>query len=128
MSTVLIVDDNSNVRTAIRAQFERHSGFVVCGEAEDGAEAIVKAGELKPDLIILDLSMPVMNGFEAAKILRKMLPSVPLFLLTAHYGKVTEQAALDVGIRAVFAKHEDLRALIAHARVVLAAGAAQGQA
>jgi DNA-binding NarL/FixJ family response regulator len=119
LSTVLIVDDQAIVRAAVRDLFESHSGFEVCGEAENGADAIVKARALKPDLIILDLSMPLMNGFEAARTLRQILPAVPVFLLTAHHTGATEQAAFDVGIRAVFSKYQGLDPLIAQARVVL---------
>ena len=119
MSTVLIVDDQAVVRAAVRDLFETHSGFVVCGEAENGADAIVKARKLKPDLIILDLSMPLMNGFEAAKVLRQILPDVPVFLLTAHHSRATEQAAFDAGIRAVFSKYQELDPIITQAREVL---------
>jgi DNA-binding NarL/FixJ family response regulator len=119
LSTGLIVDDQAIVRAAVRDRFESHSGFEVCGEAENGADAIVKARALKPDLIILDLSMPLMNGFEAARTLRQILPAVPVFLLTAHHTGATERAAFDVGIRAVFSKYQGLDPLIAQARVVL---------
>ena len=119
MSTILIVDDHAAIRTAVRDLFESRLESVKCGEAENGAEAIVKAQKLKPDLIVLDLSMPVMNGFEAAKVLQRILPTVPVFLLTAHYIEATKRAALEVGIRAVFSKHDDLAPLVTQARAVL---------
>ena len=119
MSTVLIVDDQAAIRTAVRDLFESRFESVKCGEAENGAEAIVKAQKLKPDLIVLDLSMPVMNGFEAAKVLQKILPRVPVVLLTAHHMEATKRAALELGIRAVFSKHDDLAPLVAHARAIL---------
>ena len=119
MSTVLIVDDQAVVRAAVRELFESHSGFDVCGEAENGIQAIVKARELKPDLVILDLSMPLMNGLDAAKTLQQILPDVPVFLLTAHYTAATEQAAFDVGICAVFSKYQGLDPIITRARAVL---------
>jgi DNA-binding NarL/FixJ family response regulator len=119
LPTILIADDHAAIHSAIRAGFESYSGFVVCGEAENGADAIIKAQELRPDLIVLDLSMPVMNGIETAKALRQMLPTVPVFVLTAHYSKTAEEAALDVGIRAVFSKYQDLTLLILQARAVL---------
>jgi len=68
LPTILIVDDHAVVRTAVRGLFESCFESIVCGEAENGADAIVKAKELEPDLIVLDVSMPVMNGLEAAKI------------------------------------------------------------
>ena len=119
MSTVLIVDDQAVVRAAVRDLFESHSGFEVCGEAENGVEAIVKARELKPDLVILDLSMPLMDGFEAAKTLRQILPDVPVFLLTAHHSEATQKAAFNVGIRAVFSKYQGLDPIITRARAAL---------
>jgi two-component system, NarL family, nitrate/nitrite response regulator NarL len=120
LPTVLIVDDHAAVRAAVRELFESCVGSVVCGEAENGVDAITRAQELKPDLIVLDLSMPVMNGFEAAKIFRELFPSIPIFMLTAHYMAATEQAAPQVGIRAVFSKHQDLTPLITQARAVFA--------
>jgi DNA-binding NarL/FixJ family response regulator len=113
---VLIVDDHAAIRIAVRDLFESSLAPIVCGEAENGADALLKVEELHPDLIILDLSMPVMNGFEVAKILRDTLPAVPIFLLTAHYMEDTVQAALQMGIRAVFSKNQDLATLVMHAR------------
>lgn len=118
LPTILIVDDHAAVRTAVRDLFESSMASVVCGEAENGVDAIAKAQELKPDLIVLDLSMPVMNGFEAAKIFRDLFPTIPIFMLTAHSMVETEHAALQIGIRAVFSKHQDLSPLITQARAV----------
>jgi CheY-like chemotaxis protein len=88
LPTVLIVDDHPAVRTAVRERFETSFlASIVCGEAENGADALLKAQQLKPDLIILDLSMPVMDGFEAAKALRRLFPAIQIVMLTAHYGK-----------------------------------------
>jgi DNA-binding NarL/FixJ family response regulator len=118
LTTVLIVDDHAGIRIALRDLFESSLGPIVCREAENGADALVKADEVRPDLIILDLCMPIMNGFEVAEILRDTLPAVPIFLLTAHYMESTARAALQVGIRAVFSKHQDLDALVTHARTI----------
>ena len=118
MSTVLIVDDHAAVRVAVRELFESCLESIICGEAENGAEAILKTRELKPDLVVLDLSMPVMDGFETAKALRQLFPAIPVVMLTAHYMETTKQAAQQAGIRAVFSKLEDLSPLIAHARAV----------
>lgn len=120
MPTILIVDDHATIRTAVRDLFESSLPSVICGEAENGVDAIAKAQDLKPDLIVLDLSMPVMNGFEAAKIFRDLFPAIPIFMLTAHYMAETVQAALQVGIRAVFSKHQDLTPLVTQARAVFA--------
>jgi chemotaxis response regulator CheB len=78
---VLIVDDYAAVRSAIRVGLERHSGFSVCGEAVDGVDAIEKATKLKPDFILLDLSMPRMNGMETAPVLKRLMPHVTIVAL-----------------------------------------------
>lgn len=101
--TVLIVDDDFLVRNALRRLLDGFE-FEVSGEAQNGQEAIDKAELLKPDLIILDLSMPVMNGLEAAAPLRKMLPDVRLILFTMHDGPEVERLAKMAGIHAVIAK------------------------
>jgi two-component system response regulator NreC len=80
--SVLIVDDSQNVRKVVRRFFETLTDWKVEGEAGDGAEAIQKAIELKPDLILLDFSMPNMNGEEAASVLKKMIPDVHIIVLT----------------------------------------------
>jgi DNA-binding NarL/FixJ family response regulator len=71
---VLLVDDNSVVRSLVRQLFELEPDFEISGEAENGRDAVEKAENLKPDVIILDLSMPVMTGLDAAPLLRKLLP------------------------------------------------------
>jgi CheY-like chemotaxis protein len=104
---VLIVDDNPTVRTHIRTQLEA-SGLEVCGEAIDGLDAVEKAPLLKPDLIILDLSMPRMNGIEAARLLSKLCPDAPIILYTLHASVIRAERSLPEGITEVVAKNEDL--------------------
>jgi DNA-binding NarL/FixJ family response regulator len=113
--SVLIVDDHEAVRRELRRLFSSQPEFVVCGEAADGAEAISKAEELGPDLIILDLAMPEMNGLEAATALRFMLPDATLFLLTAYKNRELELAAFQSGVRAVFSKYDDMDGLLTSA-------------
>ncbi len=117
--SVLIVDDHEAVRRELRRLFQSHADFTVCGEAVDGADALSKAQLLAPDLIILDFAMPEMSALEAATALHCMMPEVPLFLLTVHYGRELELAALQSGVRAVFSKYDDLERLIKRARVEL---------
>src|ERR1700716_1503862 len=81
---ILIADDSKTIRTLIRAFIENRAGFQVCGEAVDGADAIEKAKELKPDLIILDLAMPRMNGAAAASVLKRRMPKIPIILFTMY--------------------------------------------
>jgi two-component system, NarL family, nitrate/nitrite response regulator NarL len=73
--SILIVDDYAAIRTAIRNRFDNCAGFVICGEAIDGLDAIEKARNLRLDLILLDMSVPRMNGVEAASVLKGLLPN-----------------------------------------------------
>jgi len=117
--SILLVDDHEVIRRQLRLLFNSHPEFTICGEAVHGVDAVQKAQQLCPDLIILDLSMPEMNGLEAAAAIRYMMPDVPLFLLTAHYSRELELAAFGSGISAVFSKHEDLDSLVERARMAL---------
>jgi DNA-binding NarL/FixJ family response regulator len=124
VKTVLIVDDNATIRCALRELFNRVTGFKVCGEAENGREAIQKAEALHPDLIVLDFSMPVMNGLEAARILRQMTPSTPLMFYSLYLDESAEEEARSVGISAVVSKNENVMVLIDKARSLVHRGAA----
>jgi DNA-binding NarL/FixJ family response regulator len=104
---VFVVDDNPFVRSEIRSQLEA-SGFVVCGEAFDGLNALEQAPRLSPDLIILDLSMPRMNGLDAARQLHSICPDVPILLNTMHSAVIRAEASLPEGIIGVVDKREDL--------------------
>ena len=107
----MIVDDSEVVRDVIRTFLEK-TGFDVCGEAADGMEAIEKAQELKPNLIVLDLSMPGMSGAEAASVLGGLMPEVPIVVLTM-YGDVLGQAmAAGLGVKGVVAKAEGMTKLV----------------
>jgi two-component system, NarL family, response regulator NreC len=113
---VLIVDDHEAVRRAIRSRLQAESDLVMCIEAVDGVDAIEKAQELSPDVVILDFAMPEMNGLEAANTLKYMMPTVPLFLLTAHNTRELEIAARGAGICAVFSKYDNLTPLFRQIR------------
>jgi DNA-binding NarL/FixJ family response regulator len=80
---VLLVDDTAFVRTTLRALLEQHF-FEICGEASNGKEAIEKVSELNPDIVILDINMPVMNGVRAAVEIRRIAPETAILFLTAH--------------------------------------------
>jgi DNA-binding NarL/FixJ family response regulator len=120
---ILIVDDLPQMRKLIRAYFEE-AEFHVCGEAIDGFDAINKAENLKPDLIILDASMPRMNGIEAAPKLKKILPQTPIILFTFHEGMMRGFDASQIGVDAVVTKDrgmvplkESIKALLQRRRV-----------
>jgi len=111
--SILVVDDNSAVRHSLRRIFEGHSGWQVCGEAVDGVDAVEKARQLTPDLIVLDLAMPRMNGLEAARALRSFMPRVPLILFTV-FGNTpqTTKEAREVGITNVVSKADGAEGLV----------------
>jgi DNA-binding NarL/FixJ family response regulator len=118
-SFILIVDDNPSIRQAIRRGFQGRNGLEVCGEAVDGRDAIEKARQLKPDLIVLDFSMPVMNGLEAAAVLSHEMPSVPLILFTMHVGAVVASEAKLAGVSAVVSKDRGSDELVSQALSLL---------
>jgi DNA-binding NarL/FixJ family response regulator len=119
LASILIVDDHPAVRRALRAAFEQQPGLTVCGEAEDGFDAIGKAKKLAPDLIVLDLRMPVMDGLEAARELKRLFPKIPLMMLTCYHSSAAEREALASGVSAVFSKPDGMQNLIWQARAVL---------
>jgi two-component system, chemotaxis family, protein-glutamate methylesterase/glutaminase len=114
--TVLIVDDSIFVRHALREIFNREPDFEVCGEAENGRQAIKEADQSNPDLIVLDLAMPVMNGLDAARELRRMMPTVPLIMYSGFADRTSEQQARLIGISEIVSKFEQVSVLIAKAR------------
>jgi DNA-binding NarL/FixJ family response regulator len=115
---VLLVDDSASVRSAVRPLFDSHPKFVACGEAEHGRDAIEKAPSLRLDLIVLDMSMPAMNGLEAAPLLIKTLPDVWLILLTTHEFPELHQLARSAGIHSVVSKSKAVTHLIAQAETL----------
>jgi DNA-binding NarL/FixJ family response regulator len=81
---LLLVDDFDFVRVGLRSIFASRSDWQICGEAADGVTAIAKVVELTPDIVILDMTMPVMNGFEAAKEIRRLAPSTKIILFSVY--------------------------------------------
>src|SRR6266516_5747449 len=116
--TVLVVDDSLLVRRAVCSALVS-DGFDVCGEANDGQEAVELAGKLSPDLIILDLSMPVMNGLQAAPLLRRLVPKSPIILYTLYADKAVEQQLRTIEVDSVLSKREPLSRLIEEAHALL---------
>jgi DNA-binding NarL/FixJ family response regulator len=112
-TTVLIVDDSAPVRRSLRSWFEGYEGWQVCGEAENGAVAVEQVKALNPDIVILDLSMPVMNGLEAARQITSIAPKTALVLFTMHASEFLMQDAQRVGIKAVVSKLAGPAALMA---------------
>lgn len=121
---VLIVDDNIFIRHALCEFFQREPDFEVCGVAENGREAINEACRLHPDLIVLDFAMPVMNGLEAARVLRQEMPAVPLIMYSAFEDRSSEQMARNTGFAALVSKSDKISALIDKARGLVSRKAA----
>lgn len=118
MRSVLIADDHDMIRRALCDLFASQEDFEVCGEAENGVEAIEMAQLFLPDLILLDLSMPVMNGIEAACELKRQMPMVPIIVFSEYGDVFTEQEARSSGISAVVSKTAKLSVLLDRARSV----------
>ncbi len=109
---ILIVDDHAAIRRAVSRLIQDVPGFEVCGEAENGSIGIEKAKQLKPDVIVLDLSMPVMNGLDAARILRSVMPAIPILMYTAFTNSSLANEALAAGVSKVASKTSPPEALI----------------
>jgi two-component system, chemotaxis family, protein-glutamate methylesterase/glutaminase len=122
--SVLIVDDSAVIRKVICELFTREGDFEVCGQAENGQEAIEMAQKLRPALIVTDLSMPVMNGLDETRILRRLMPEVPIILYSAHIDTFVEKEARAAGASAVVPKSEVVALLIARSRQLLEGQAA----
>ena len=124
---VLIVDDHAIIRKMLRSLFES-GDFEVC-EATNGAEGVQQAKSLSPALVVLDLSMPVMNGLDAARALKLIMPLVPLLMFTNHSGSALNKEARAAGVSAIVSKSESdsARQLLAHARTLLGLEGVQSQ-
>ena len=116
----MICDDNPNIRYLLRVFIESQTPFKVCGEAGHGVEAIDKARLLQPDLILLDLSMPVMTGGEAAGVLKGMLPRTKLILFSMHMDNVPRSLAAAIGVDLALSKTDGITKLGEHLKTLLA--------
>lgn len=105
---ILIVDDNAMIRRAYRSLIESQTVHLVCGEAENGAIAVARVKELHPDIVILDLQMPVMNGLDAAREISILFPSTVIVMVTMHCSEQLRKDAEAVGIRDVVSKYEEI--------------------
>jgi len=115
---ILIVEDEIAVRRAIRVFLELHH-FEICGEAVNGAEALEKAAALRPDLIILDLSMPLMNGIEAASQLKNKVPNIPVVIYTMLEDVLGKSLASTLGVKGIVSKADGLTKLLANIEATL---------
>lgn len=109
---ILVADDHESVRKGACVILGTRGDIEVCGEAANGREAIDKAQELKPDLIILDITMPVLNGIDAAEILRKTMPHVPILFLSMHQSRQIITEAKRIGVRGYVKKSDAAATLL----------------
>jgi CheY-like chemotaxis protein len=121
--TVLVADDNEIIRRAICRMLLRETDFEVCAGAYHGLDAIEKAQQLHPDLIILDLCMPVMNGIDAARALRARMPTVPIIMVTSYADAFLKEELRSTGVAEVVSK-SDISVLTQKARTLLLQNAA----
>ncbi len=118
MRSVLIADDQEPIRRMLCFLFASQNDFEVCGEAENGQEAVEMAQVLHPDLILMDLSMPVMNGIEAACELKRLMPMTPIIVFSEFSDVFSDREARKAGIAARVSKTENLEVLLERARSV----------
>jgi two-component system, chemotaxis family, chemotaxis protein CheY len=111
--SILIADDDAGIRSIIRT-FVEVDGYRACGEAADGIEAVERAKELQPEVILLDLSMPRLNGAETAGILRREMPRARIVLFTMYADDFGEKLASEIGVHVVLSKPEGLSTLGEH--------------
>jgi DNA-binding NarL/FixJ family response regulator len=118
---LLIADDHGMVRRGLRAAIEAHPGWEICGEAENGRQAVELAGQLRPDLVVLDLAMPELNGLDAARKIRATLPNAQVLIQTMHESEALAQEVLAAGARGYLLKN-DAPEMLVQAIEALAAG------
>ncbi|HKF51296.1 MAG TPA: response regulator transcription factor [Candidatus Acidoferrales bacterium] len=104
---ILIADDHELMRRVLRNLINSHDGWQVCAEAKNGSEAVKQARELHPDLIVLDLAMPVMDGMNAAREITRSSPEARVVMFTLHASPEVEEQAKLAGVRQVVSKARD---------------------
>jgi len=109
---ILLADDHEMVRKGLRATIEDHPGWEVCGEARTGREAVARAVDLRPDIVVMDFAMPELNGMEAARQIREQLPRVEVLVLTMHDSEKLVREVLAAGARGYLLKTDAADALV----------------
>jgi DNA-binding NarL/FixJ family response regulator len=109
---VLVADDHPLVRRMVRTTLQEHPHFEVCAEATDGAEAVEEAKKAKPDVVVLNMAMPRMNGFEAAREIKRQLPQSAIVILSTHADTHFVEEARKIGVRVYVSKSKAGEALV----------------
>lgn len=108
---ILIADDHSLIRRGIRALLESRAGWTVCAEAETGRDAVEKSEELQPDVAVLDIGMPQLNGIDAARMIKKTCPHTEILILSVHYSDEIARQVIEAGVRGYVVKSDSDRDL-----------------
>ena len=119
MPGILIADDNANIRVLLRTFIENQTPFKVCAEARSGVDAIEKAKEFLPDVALLDLAMPDLNGIEVASVLKRAVPDIKLILFTMKVDGLGKSLASAIGIDFVLSKEESINKLTDHLKSLI---------
>ena len=119
---VLVADDHEVMRLGIRNLLELQPGWSICAEANNGQEAVEKTLQFRPDVIIMDISMPVMNGLEATSLITRQHPQIPVILFSLHLSDDLYRHFNTDGIRGAVAKGDAARELVLAVQTVLAGG------
>src|SRR5262245_31996569 len=118
MIRILLADDHNIVRKGLRGTLEEYDGWSVCGEASNGRDAVRLAMELKPDIVVLDLTMPELNGIEATWQIKKSLPQTEILIFTMHDTEEMILRAFEAGARGFVLKSNDELELVEAIKVV----------
>jgi DNA-binding NarL/FixJ family response regulator len=118
MIRILLADDHNVVRKGLRGTLEEYDDWVVCGEASNGREAVRLALELKPDIVVLDLTMPELNGIEVTRQIKKSLPQAEILIFTMHETEEMILRAFEAGARGFVLKSDDELELVEAIKVV----------
>jgi LuxR family transcriptional regulator, maltose regulon positive regulatory protein len=122
MPRVLVVDDHAVIRRGVQGILSTYPEWDLCGEADNGQDAIRLAGELAPEIVIMDVSMPGMNGLEATRIIHDVLPETKVLLLTLHSSSEFVRSAFRVGARGYVLKSDAENELVRALNVVIGEG------
>jgi DNA-binding NarL/FixJ family response regulator len=109
---ILVADDHDIIRRGLKALLSSRAGWVVCAEAATGREAVSLAEQHRPDIVVMDISMPDLNGLEAARKIRKQLPKTEVVILSLHYSDQLVREIVDAGARAYIMKSDADRDLL----------------
>ena len=122
MPRVLIVDDHAVIRRGVQGILSNYPEWELCGEADNGQDAVRLSGELRPEVVIMDVSMPGLNGLEATRIIHEVLPEIKVLLLTLHSSSEFVRTAFRAGARGYVLKSDAQKELLRALDVILGEG------